>query len=59
MREGEEEGGRGTGQFLAKYVVWRKKWHGKIEKIALPLCFSQLPKSADDLRIKKSRFEAH
>lgn len=27
-------------------------------EISLPRCFSQLPKSADDLRIKESRFEA-
>lgn len=34
-------------------MVWKK------ENIALPLCFSQLPKSADDSRVKESRFEGH
>lgn len=31
----------------------------KKEKIALPLDFSLLPGSVDDLRVKEARFKAH
>lgn len=53
--ESLEETGRGQSNFSLN-VLSRGK---DIEKIALALCFSQLPKSADDMRIKESRFEAH